>query len=170
MNFTTAQEFILRECFVLAWGASVQRTGLYKPDTNHEDFQANVILYVRHHLLPMYVEGVSEEQHLTNLQNLVAEATTYGISVLKDGYRYGIAQKLLNLILKYLWCLGHIAEPPHCPIDRIVIDKTSLKGRVNWTEIKDQTQYLRVIEKVKGLAGTKQLSVAQWELEYYSRR
>ena len=170
MNLTTAQEFVVKECFVLAWGASVQRTGLYKPNTDHGDFQTNVMAYIRHHLLPQYVNTVSEEQHLTNIQELVAEATTYGIVVLKDGYRYGIAQKLLNLMLKYMWCLGHIAEPPHCPIDRIVIDKTSLKGRVNWTEIVDQTQYVRVINSVKAVANVKQLSVAQWELEYYGRR
>jgi len=67
--------------------------------------------------------------------------------ILRDGnYRYGVAEKLLNLALKYYWCLGHIPTPPHCPVDRIVIEKTHLRGRVNWTEIKDEPQYRGVIE------------------------
>src|SRR3954469_1601937 len=30
-------------------------------------------------------------------------------------YSYGVAQKLLNLVLEYHWCLGQISEPSHCP-------------------------------------------------------
>jgi hypothetical protein len=57
------------------------------------------------------------------------------------GYKYGVAQKLLNLFLKYLWCLGTIAEPPHCPVDRIIIGKTCYKDK-NWTEIVQRSEQL----------------------------
>ncbi|SDJ63273.1 hypothetical protein SAMN05216338_105731 [Bradyrhizobium sp. Rc2d] len=42
---------------------------------------------------------------------------------LRDGiYWYVVAQKVLNLLLKYYWCLARIPEPPYCPIDRIIIE------------------------------------------------
>lgn len=89
--------------------------------------------------------------------------------ILKNGtYKYGVAQKLLNLALKYYWCLGYIPEPPHCPVDRIIIDKTQLKGKVNWTEIEDEHEYRQVIEAVRKIAGTE--SLARWELLNYGRR
>ncbi len=50
-----------------------------------------------------------------------------------NGFRVGIAQKALNLYLKYLWCLGKITEPPHCPFDSIIISE--IKCNIKWTEM-----------------------------------
>lgn len=77
-------------------------------------------------------------------------------------------QKLLNLVLKYHWCLGQISEPPHCPIDRIIIQKIHLRGRVNWTEIVDEDQYRAVIEAVRRKAEPE--SITRRELRNYRRR
>jgi hypothetical protein len=66
----------------------------------------------------------------------------------------GIAQKLLNLYLKYLWCVGYIVEPPHCPIDRIIIGKTSFRDRLNWTEM-GEAEYREVIGEMTSLARSK---------------
>lgn len=38
-------------------------------------------------------------------------------------FRIGSAQKALNLYRKYLWCLGYIPFPPHCPFDATIIDQ-----------------------------------------------
>jgi hypothetical protein len=66
------------------------------------------------------------------------------------------------------FCLGQISEPPHCPIDRIIIEKTHLRGRVNWTEIVDEDQYRAFIEAVRRKAEPE--SIARWELWNYRRR
>ena len=92
---------------------------------------------------------------------------------MKDKYRYGIAQKLLNLYLKYLWCIKLIHTPPHCPIDRIIINKLKLK--CNWTQINDEKYYRRIIEKIKKTIKLDEVhspneSIAEWELKVYSRR
>jgi hypothetical protein len=49
--------------------------------------------------------------------------------------RIGLAQKALNLYLKYLWCLGEIHEPPHCPLDSIVLGQVPGCKDVRWTLI-----------------------------------
>jgi hypothetical protein len=69
-----------------------------------------------------------------------------------------------------MWCLGHIQEPPHCPVDRIIINKTKLKNQVNWTEIKAQKPYEDIIKEIKKIASAKNLTPAQWELLTYARR
>ena len=51
-------------------------------------------------------------------------------------YKYGIAQKFINLSLKYHWCLDLIQEPPHCPIDSTIINKTKYRGNLNYTNYK----------------------------------
>jgi hypothetical protein len=88
----------------------------------------------------------------------------------EDGYRYGGAQKLLNLMLKYLWCTDLIWRPPHCPVDRIVIDRTKYRGKVNWTQIREESEYRKVIEAIKELANAEGLSASEWELNYYNPR
>lgn len=176
LNMTKEQEFIVNEIWILAWNASVQRAKLYKKGLSSEggktsDFRSSVISYIEGELFQSYKSGCSEEQHYTNIESLIAKANTLGSGVLgPDRYKYGVAQKLLNLALKYLWCLGHIKEPPHCPVDRIVINKTKLKNKVNWTEIKERKQYEDAIKEIKALASAKSLTPAQWELLSYARR
>jgi hypothetical protein len=62
---------------------------------------------------------------------------------------------------------GHFPEPPHYPIDRIIIQQTALRGKVNWTEIKIEAEYRAVIEAVRSKAGSE--SLARWELRVYAR-
>ena len=113
------QTFIYREITILAWGASVQRAKLYNPAIPYEEresdaFRASLLSFIETVLLPKYKTGCSEADHVANIQSLVNFGTKAGGKLLgPDGYKFGVAQKLLNLLLKYLWCLGHLAEPPH---------------------------------------------------------
>ena len=92
-------------------------------------------------------------------------------AILRGGrYRYSSAQKLLNLYLKYQWCLGHVAEPPHCPVDRIVLSMTSLKNKANWTEIDSRHEYMQLIDAIREQADRDGLSIAAWEMTNYRRR
>jgi hypothetical protein len=170
------QSFVYREIMIMAWAASVQRTNLYNPAIKYQDrdsyaFRTEVLKYIEDNLLPDYLEACSEAAHIVNIEKLVVFSTEAGGELLsKDGYKLGVAQKLLNLLLKYLWCLGHIAEPPHCPVDRIVIGKTPLREKLNWTEIKSAVKYIEAIQAIKTVAQAQQLSLSKWELQFYSRR
>lgn len=176
LEMTKEQKFIVNEIWILAWNASVQRAKLYKKGLSSEDrktseFSASVIAYIEGDILLNYKRGCSEEQHYKNIESLIVKANTLGSRILgPDGYKYGVAQKLLNLAVKYMWCLGHIKEPPHCPVDRIIINKTKFRNKVNWTEIKARKPYEDVIKEIKDLASAKNLTPAQWELFNYARR
>lgn len=156
----------------------MQRAKLYGEKTDSASssaaaiqFRESVIEFLIDKIIPLYVEGCTEEQHYKNIEALIAYATRIDPGVLGEaGYKYGVAQKLLNLALKYYWCLGLISEPPHCPIDRIIISKTKHNGRINWTQILRRAEYEEVIKEVKALAQKKGLSIPQWELANYRRR
>lgn len=170
-------EFVINELWILAWAASVQRAKLYVEKTDSGNsikatkFRGDVIKFLKESIVSQYVDGCTEERHYKNIEALVVHANKIDPGILgAAGYKYGVAQKLLNLSLKYYWCLGHVNEPPHCPIDRIIISKTKHNGKINWTQITKRSQYEDVIKEVKDLAGRKGLSIPQWELTYYSRR
>jgi hypothetical protein len=167
--------FILSELDILAWNASVQRANIYAKCEKRDErrvatFRDDVTRKVADYA-SRYSSAVSEAQHCENIALLAEYAAAKGGDLLTDGrYRYGVAQKLLNLTLKYHWCLGHINEPPHCPVDRIVINLTRLKDKVNWTQIAEVETYMRVIGAIREEADRKGVSIAQWELECYDRR
>jgi len=171
-------KFIITELLILAWAASVQRTKLYgeKSETvqsfvDATKFREEVVSFLRGKIIPKYINGCTVDQHYRNIESLIAYANKVNPGILsKEGYKCGVAQKLLNLSLKYYWCLGLISEPPHCPIDRIIINKTRYKGKINWTQISRRSQYEEVINEIKDLARKDGLSIPQWELTYYGRR
>ena len=176
LKLSREQRFIFDEVLVMAWAASVQRANIYNKSekissTDSLSFRLAVLEFVDLCLLEKYKSKISENLHITNIEWLVTFGTKHGGSLLSpDGYKFGVAQKLLNLTLKYLWCLGHILEPPHCPVDRIVISKTSLRDKVNWTEILSADKYKDVIEAIRSTANKKNMSIARWELMHYGRR
>ena len=67
------KEFLLSEFWVLSWGASVQRAGLFKSDINptmRANFRTDVIGYVTDQLIPLYKRPVTEQKHLQNIEKL----------------------------------------------------------------------------------------------------
>ena len=171
------KQYILRELWILAWNASVQHASLYVQDAwkNRREeinrFKDKIIKYLSDVIIPRYREKADEDQHLKNISELIEFANKVDTGVLgKNRYKYGVAQKLLNLALKYYWCIDEIEEPPHCPIDRIVIEKTKFRGLVNWTQITNESEYLMVVEAIRELASAQGVSISEWELTSYQRR
>lgn len=80
-------------------------------------------------------------------------------------FRFGVAQKLINLHLKYLWVTGLVSEPPHCPVDGIVRDLAKLK--YNWIRSDSVEEYTDAISALRRFAAPRSLS--QWELCEYQR-
>jgi len=169
---TKQSEFLISEFWILSWNASVQRAQLYRhgtSDIHRTAFRNDVIGFCQNEFIPQYTSEVAEDRHVRNLTRLceMADSSPYA-NVLKHGYRIGVAQKLLNLQLKYMWCADLLPHPPHCPIDRVILSKTRLKGTLNWTQMNSTAQYLQAIAALREIAG--EMPLAEWELDVFERR
>ena len=126
---------------------------------------------------------VGEEDHTDNIRALRDILTGHFREFLHERkYRFGRAHKLLNLYLKYLWCLGRIDTPPHCTFDHNIIQssKKKLGGDLNllvaskvredgaawhWTQSDDVNHYLLWVAGAKSAAEEgNHRSPAEWEL------
>jgi hypothetical protein len=164
-------DFLLREFFTLTLAGTVQRSGLYNDGTTEKDrkpFQDS-LRGILEEMAVDYAECVSEEKHVENIERLADKLSAKHADILAEGgMRIGLAQKALNLYLKYLWCLGEIPKPPHCPIDSIVLSKVPGCKDVRWTRIEEIEEYRRIIASAKDEARFKGQSLAQWELTIYN--
>jgi hypothetical protein len=165
--------FLRDEAWFNSWRASVGRAKFYsvgheKKAAEKSELKLAVEAYLKEKRDNCYQTDCSEVNHLENIRELVALFNNHQV-VGKN--KYGSAQKLLNVYLKYLWCFQLIKNPPpHCPVDRIIISKTNLANKVNWTEITNQEKYMEVIEAIRLKANASDSTIAQWELENYSAR
>lgn len=64
---------------------------------------------------------IAHISHIVALQKAVTDE--HGDNLAGGKLKFGRAQKLLNMYLKYLWCAGKMPEPPHCPFDDIIINR-----------------------------------------------
>ena len=114
-----------------------------------------------------YVNEVSEEKHLRNIEVLSQTITRKHKRKLKNGcLRIGTAQKLLNVFIKFLWCLGAAKEPKHCPIDRIVLRQ--IKSDRKWTDLKSIKEYKEIISEIRKHIHNE--TVARWEWTLWNRK
>ena len=100
--------------------------------------------------------------------------------------KFGRAQKLLNMYLKYMWCKNNIT-PPHCPFDNIIISRlvserafgergtlTRLqrqKGHENvrhWTKSDNPRDYRIWLAAARKAIKGEYRSLSEWELVAFS--
>src|SRR5947209_17938392 len=117
------QAFLADVVFSIALNGTVQRGKLYREGST--ELQRRAFRAARRcaleELIERYRVGVSEEEHLANINALAQSLSDGQPDALKDKrFRIGSAQKALNLYLKFLWCLDRIPTPPHCPFDAVV--------------------------------------------------
>jgi hypothetical protein len=110
--------------------------------------------------------AVSERDHYRNIQSLADEISSNFNDIVKDRFRIGVAQKALNLYLKYLWCVDRISVPPHCPFDSTVLRELELES--SWTHASKIEDYKNWVERARAAAGTETL--AEWELDLWNRK
>lgn len=111
-----------------------------------------------------YASSVTEDRHVQKIRRIADELSAEHQHCLRAGrFRVGIAQKALNLYLKYLWCQGRIPTPPHCPFDRRMIDRIPGADTQNWTELDNIDDYLQLVAAAKRASAGRTLS--EWELE-----
>ena len=162
-------DFIKNEIFIMTILAAFGRNNIYKDNVAENDkiqFRNDIkSLLVK--LEDKYKNKVTECEHLTILERLKKDIENKGKNTLKGlSISFGTVQKILNLYLKYLWCLGFIAEPPNCPIDRIILNKIK-DYKTSWTKM-SQKEYRDAMDKIRSIKGER--SIAEWELDEFRRK
>ena len=121
--------------------ARVYREGLEQDHPQRATFR-NDLKRLLLELAADYTRSVCDGLHIANIEHVADEITIRHRGILRGGrFRFGVAQKALNLFLKYAWALGLLpVTPPHCPFDRTVLEKLSIDcckppGPCNWTEM-----------------------------------
>lgn len=135
--------------------------------------------YTRNYLLEIYNDckistnsTISEDKLIEIIKYFKVEATTKFSKILHNNtFRFGISQKMINLFLKYLWCLDLINEPPHCPFDGIIMEKLVENGvtdLTNWTILDSEKDYLKFVNGAKIVANKYSMTMACWELSSWN--
>ena len=108
--------------------------------------------------------SLSEAEHLQEICTLVAETSETHASTLHQGrFRFGVAQKLVNLYLKYLWTIGVVRTVQHCPLDGTINAEANL-GYV-WNTSDSETEYLQAISKLRSHVDGEHLQT--WEIRTF---
>lgn len=119
-------DYLKSELFSLTLMGTVQRGKLYQKDSSEHQRKAfrRALRFELERLAEQYRGVVSERRHFANIERLSRTLSGKHAKALSGKrFRIGSAQKALNLYLKYMWCLGHIPIPPHCPFDARVLSK-----------------------------------------------
>jgi hypothetical protein len=119
-------------------------------------------------LAEKYVNVQSKETYLADVRGLSRFMTEEYPEAFAEGcFSFARAQKSLSVLLKYRWCIGQIATPPLCPVDRRVLKGMGAPYNTwKWTELTEQ-QYLHAYDHLQVLADNQNLSVAQMELLWF---
>jgi hypothetical protein len=170
---TVQDEFIQNEIWTLTFGASFQRANVYLPNALDEDkskFKTNTRSFIEA-LSQDYISKsiISDETHVANIESLSSFTKQFS-SILQNGkLNFGVSQKLLNLYLKYQWCLYDNFVPPHFPVDRRIQETIKFYPIVSWTKFENAKDYMRIINHVRNLS-SKNTSIAAYELAHFERR
>ena len=179
------KEFLNNEIWILTFGGAFQRANIYKENYSEKirtDFRKALREKTEKLVSEKYHQKVDKEQHIENIYELVKHSQNLRVDGNCIPINFGVAQKLINLYLKYLWCLKEVPEPPHFPVDRIIQEKLIRILKDNtlatfkllpWTQFEDEIHYKEVIEKAKLITDNvkeyKDLSLAELELKIFDR-
>ena len=168
-------EFLNKEVWSLTFGGAFQRAGIYIYNVDiskKAEFRAAIRNKVNTIVQNKYKDKitiVSSDAHMKTLLEVKEWIDeNYSLILTNGEIKFGIVQKLVNLFLKYQWCMGLVGMPPHCPFDRIVISKMKLRNPPSWTKMNSIETYKMLIDSASALAGNK--TIAEWELDVFARR
>jgi hypothetical protein len=142
--------------------AALGRNKIYAPsciDSDKQAFRERLAKWLRVEAR-RYATAVSDGEHYVTIGKIADVLSEECRETLCGGrLRYGTAQKAFNLYLKFLWRSGCIPEPPHCPIDRVVLGEAGIDG--SWTKCDCEGEYMKWIDALKTKA--KPLGLSEWE-------
>lgn len=169
----TAKEKFIRD---LHFGGTVsgafQRSSVYVKDASDplkRDFRKALRIELETMEKKYRNRPVKTKAHLKHIEQLRTWSEDFGSILSGSRLNFGIAQKILNIHLKGIWCLGELNyPPPHFPVDRIIQIELGLHSIVAWTKMEDEHDYLRIIKKAEDIAEGRNLSLAELELQLYN--
>ncbi len=168
MKTPAQHDFILWQIFSMTLAATTQRAKMYADEVQTRGSFQKALRAALEELSQDYKLEISNQRHVANIEHLAIELSKKHANLLTNGrFRIGQSQKALNLYLKYLWCLGEIATPPHCPIDAIVLSHIPEFKEERWTQLDCIERYQRIIEAARRESNG--IPLAVWELELYNR-
>lgn len=167
------EKFIHNEIWTLTFGAAFQRAYVYTEHANDgqkSEFKSGLRSFVETNLLPQYVsEKVNDKTHVENIYRLCNQSKNHSKILTNGQINFGVSQKLLNLFLKYKWCLNEITVPPHFPVDRRIQENIRYPKIVAWTRFEDEKEYLKIIDFARANLNGQQ-HIAEFELDHFERR
>lgn len=144
--------------------------------TTKNDFTKDIKLNLLKYLNDF--KSLDEIGHIARIEELSNYLSIKYCEILYNGrFRIGISQKLVNLFSKYMWVIGKIDKPYHCPIDSVI--KLKLLTEFNklehrdielddWTKLDNINDYKIYIKFISEISEKSNLSIAEWELENWS--
>lgn len=163
------KQFLVDEFLMSSIIAALARSKTYNSDATdkkRKDLRKKLRINLKE-LAIQYHNNIDNETHICNIKKLANEISSQFRDILRNGqFRIGCAQKALNLYLKYLWCIGEIKEPPHCPFDSFIISKIREYNGPKWPEINTINEYQTLVEQARKAARNE--SLAKWELRLYN--
>ena len=180
-------EFLNNEIWVLTFQGGFQRANIYKEKVSEKVkkvFREQLRAYIEALVEIKYITEVTEEEHIKNIKGIVKLSNINTIQGKSIPINFGVAQKLLNLYLKYSWCSGRIdTVPVHFPVDRLIQDRLNEEAKQigipgielkPWTRFEDEEDYMKVIKLAKKIKANKyandKKTLAEMELEIFRRR
>jgi hypothetical protein len=161
--------FLRNEFAIASISAAFQHNKIYRSSTTsqqREEFRRELRRKLRA-LARRYAMPVTDTQHearIARLSNVLSGRPCLQFR----RFRIGAAQKALNRYLKYLWCLGEIPEPPHCPFDAGIIKALRLRPTIKWTALDDIDAYHRIVVAARSVAMRDGVSLPVWELTQFN--
>jgi hypothetical protein len=166
------KKFIENEIWTLTFSASFQRANVYLlevKDKEKSKFKTETRIFIEN-ISKLYISSakVSDDTHIKNIEEISHFTVKYSNILQKGKLNFGVSQKLLNLYLKYQWCLYNNFVPPHFPVDRRIQENIGFTPIVSWTKFEDSVDYMRIIDFVRN-ENKKHSSIAAFELEHFER-
>jgi len=168
---TIQRQFIESQIWSLSIAGAFQHGNIYHKNSLLTDKEKASFKSELKNIIDSHIDQLSANKNEGFIAQLEGIQDRINAMIKNNGYskgvqyfRFGTLQKLVNLYLKYQWCLGWLAEPPHCPFDGVILEKLKVKGK--WTESDDSHEYKEWVNKAQEEAnGT---SIAQWELNTWN--
>src|SRR5579862_5557035 len=112
---------------------------------------------------------ITDDEHCGVIREICSTLSKSFCDALSDQrFRYGTAQKALNLYLKFLWRCGAIPEPPHCPVDSMMLRTVGVTDA--WTKSDCENRYRTWISALREKAEDRGLAQFEHEVWLESRR
>lgn len=152
--------------------ASVQHNPTYHPNCNTDALRRLVRVFWGQQLI-VIAEKYKEEQSIETYENEILELQrvmneNVGHCFQEHGFKISHSQKSISVYLKHLWCIGLIATPPLCPVDRMILTHIGHgNAQPPWTQVTTIEQYrahVALLTNHYNLDPIRYEKIAEWEL------